>query len=443
MENQLTDAAAPGNALSATDHRANLHTRIKAVAAGGIGNAVEWYDMAIYAVLAPVFAVHFFPNESESAQLLSAFALFGVGFVMRPIGAVVFGHFGDKVGRRAALSWAVILMSLSTLSIGILPTHSSIGLLAAVLLCLARLLQGLSAGGEWGGSTTFIVEYAPSNRRGLYGSWQQVSVATGFLLGSLVAAGVNFTLSDAAMNAWGWRLPFILGGILGVVGLYLRLNLEETPQYQAAEEEAEVTSSPLLQTLRDHKRASAQAFFYSAFYNVTYYILLTYMPTYLSTSLGYTFGQGLLASTITLAVFAAAIPFMGNLSDRMGRKPLLYLATAGLALMTLPLFLIMNTGNFGVVIACLVLFALLMSCFSGAGPATLAEMFPTKVRFTALGVGYNAGAVVFGAGAPYIATWLIAKTGSIVAPAWYVIFGCVITFALITRLKESAFKPLP
>ncbi|MFE5708895.1 MFS transporter [Rhodococcus koreensis] len=417
-------------------------SRLKALSAGAIGNAVEWYDMAIYAVMAPIYASLFFPSGNSTAQLLAAFALFGVGFVMRPIGAVVFGHLGDKVGRKVALSWAVILMSMATLGIGLVPTHAAIGIFAPVLLTLLRLLQGFSAGGEWGGSVAFMVEYAPDGKRGFFGSWQQVSVALGFLAGSLTSALVSTVLSTEALHSWGWRIPFLFGGVLGAVGFYLRRSLEETPRYAEAEAEAEVSRSPLRETFAEHKAACGRAFLYAAFYNVTYYILLTYTPTYLSVTLGYSFTQGLLASVITLIVFAVCIPFTGALSDRIGRKPLLLIACGGCVLFTYPLFLVMNAGHFVYVVSALAVFAILMSCFSGPGPAALAEMFPTEVRFTALSIGYNFGAVAFGAGAPFIATWLIRTTGTSLAPSYYVIFGCMITLCLVLTMRETAFSKL-
>ena len=414
----------------------------KALIAGAIGNAVEWYDFAIYGVLAAVFAGQFFPSDNPTTQLLAAFALFGVGFVMRPLGAVIFGYYGDKVGRRAALSVAVIMMSISTLGIGFLPTYAQVGLLAPLLLCAARLVQGLSAGGEWGGSTSFMVEYAPAHRRGFYGSWQQCSVAVGFLFGSLVAAGLTGLLGPEQMHAWGWRVPFIIGGIIGVVGLYLRLKLEETPAYTNAADNNKTKQNPILATLRSYRKEGVVAFFFPALWNVTYYTLLTFLPTYITRTLGYSTAEALGASVLCLSIFAVAIPFSGALSDKIGRKPLMIISAAGFTVLTVPLFIFMSEGGYGAILITQVVFALLLACFSGPGPTALAELFPTEVRYTALSFGYNLSSVVFGGTAPFIATYLIEATGSKVSPSAFVVLGCAVTLVVVLRLRETAHQPL-
>ncbi|RYF56397.1 MAG: MFS transporter [Comamonadaceae bacterium] len=414
----------------------------RALVAGAIGNAVEWYDFAVYGVLASIFAGQFFPSDNPTTQLLAAFALFGVGFVMRPLRAVVFGYYGDRIGRRAALSAAVIMMSTATLMIGVIPTYAQVGLLAPLLLCVARLLQGFSAGGEWGGSTSFMVEYAPAHRRGLYGSWQQCSVAIGFLTGSIVAAGLTRVLGEETMSSWGWRMPFVVGGIIGVVGLYLRIKLEDTPAYLAAKDDDLPVKNPVRETLMNYRKESVIAFFFPALWNVTYYTLLTFMPTYIAKTLGYSTFQALGASVLSLTVFAILIPVLGSLSDRIGRKPLMITSAAGFTALTLPVFILMANGGYAAVLTGVVIFAVLLSAFSGPGPTALAEVFPTEVRYTALSIGYNFSSVVFGGTAPFLATYLIDKTGSKVAPAAVVIVGCAITLIVVLKLRETAHEKL-
>jgi MHS family proline/betaine transporter-like MFS transporter len=421
---------------------AALAARRRAIVAGAIGNAVEWYDFAIYGMLAAVFAGLFFPSGNETAQLLAAFALFGVGFVMRPLGAVVFGHFGDRIGRRNALAWAVVLMSVATLGIGLLPTYPQVGMLAPILLCLARLLQGFSAGGEWGGGVSFLVEHAPPGRRGFYGSWQQVSVACGFLAGSAVSALVSAVLTPEDLTSWGWRIPFLVGGVLGAVGLYLRLRLEETPAFEDAREAGRATRSPLREVLATCRPQIAVGFLFPAAWNAGYYVILTYMPTFIARSLGYSVSEALLASMVCLGTFAVLLPFLGALSDRVGRRPLLLGATIGFVVLSYPLFLLMLNGGYTGVLLAQVALATVVAVFSGPGPAAMAEMFPTAVRYSGLSLGYNFSSVVFGGTAPFIATWLIATAGSPLAPAFYVMALALITLGVVLRMPETAHRCL-
>ena len=253
----------------------------KAITAGVIGNVLEWYDFGVYGYLVSTLSQLFFPNGSPTVSLLSTFAVFGVGFVMRPVGSIVFGIYGDRYGRRKALSAVVFVMALSTFAMGLLPTYSSVGLLAPVLMVVVRLFQGLSAGGEWGGSTSYIVEFAPAGRRGFFGSWQLVGVAGGFLLGSLTAALLGHWLSPAAELAWGWRLPFLFGILVGVVGAYLRWHLEDTPKFNEIEEQGAVAAAPLSEAFTKYRRETLLGFGITLHNTVAYYIPLIYMNSYM------------------------------------------------------------------------------------------------------------------------------------------------------------------
>ena len=367
----------------------------KAVVAGSIGNFIEWYDFSVYGFFATVIASQFFPSEDQVASLLATFAVFAISFFMRPVGAFVFGHFGDSVGRRSTLAVAVILMGLATFMIGVLPTYGQIGVLAPVLLVVARLLQGLSAGGEWSGSASFMVEYAPEDKRGLYGSWQQFSIVAGLLVGSGIGGILGSVLSEDALNSYGWRIPFILGILVGLVGLYLRLRLEDTPAFRVIEEKAEVESAPIKESLGEHYGESLTAIGFTVGWTVSYYVLLTYMPTYLSSTLGFPLPLALASNAIGLVVLMALIPLTGALSDRVGRKPLLVGFSALISLLTYPLFLLISQGTFLLVVLGQVLFGVIISLFSGPGPAALVEMFPTNVRYSALGISYNIAVAAF------------------------------------------------
>jgi len=414
----------------------------KAVVAGTIGNFIEWYDFSVYGFFATVFASQFFPSDDPVASLLATFAVFAISFFMRPVGAFVFGHYGDKVGRRSTLAVAVILMGLATFMIGVLPNYEQIGVLAPILLVVARLLQGISAGGEWSGSAAFMVEYAPEHRRGLYGSWQQFSIAAGLLVGSAIGGILGTVLSEDALNSYGWRIPFILGILVGAVGLYLRLRLEDTPAFRVIEEKEEVASAPIKESFSAHYRESLTAIGFTVAWTVAYYILLTYMPTYVARTLGFPLSQALLSNAIGLAVLMILIPFMGALSDRVGRKPLLIAFSALIAVLTYPLFLLISGGTFLLVVLGQVLFGVIISLFSGPGPAALVEMFPTNVRYSALGVSYNLAVAAFGGTAPFIATYLVSRTGSNLSPSFYLIAAAVITLIVVSRIKETYRDPL-
>jgi MFS transporter, MHS family, proline/betaine transporter len=414
----------------------------KAVTAGAIGNFVEWYDYSVYGFFAPIIASQFFPSEDRVASLLATFAVFAVAFFMRPVGAFVFGHYGDTVGRRNTLAAAIILMGLATLMIGVLPTYGQIGVLAPILLVVARLLQGFSAGGEWSGSAAFMVEYAPQNRRGLYGSWQQFSIVAGLLLGSAMGGLLGAVLSEDALNAWGWRIPFILGMVVALVGLYLRLRVEDTPAFRIVEEKNEVTDAPVKESFTAHRGESLTAIGFTVAWTVAYYILLTYMPTFVSETLGLPLSQALLSNAIGLVALGALIPFTAALSDRIGRKPLLIGFSALIALLTYPLFLLASTQVLFLIVLAQIIFGVIISLFSGPGPAALVEMFPTNVRYSALGVSYNIAVAAFGGTAPFIATYLISRTGSNLAPGIYLIVAAVITLIVVSRMKETYREPL-
>ena len=411
----------------------------RAVAAAVVGNVLEWYDFAVYAYMAAVIAKSFFPTGDEVTSLLSTFAAFGVGFVMRPLGGILIGRLGDVKGRKTALIVTVALMAAGTVMIGLTPSYQSIGLAAPLLVFVARLIQGFSAGGEWGTSTAFIVEWAPSHRRGLVGSLQQCSVAGGLLLGSSVAAAVSTLLPPEAVDSWAWRIPFLLGGLLGPVGLYLRRHIGETPAFRAAAQlDAAARSAQ-----RRPVGLAARAFGFTVVWTVAYYLVLVYMPTFTRAHAGLTRTEALWATSTGLLVLVIATPFAGALSDRVGRKPLLISSCASLILLPYPLFALMLDGAaVATIVAVQALFALAIALFSGPGPAAIAEIFPTAVRSTWMSIGYSLAVATFGGFAPFIATWLIAATGNPLSPTYYLIAAGIVSLLVIVALDETAGKPL-
>ena len=412
-------------------------TSRKAVTAAVMGNLLEWYDFAIYGYLATIVARNFFPKGDEMTALLSTFATFGVGFVVRPLGGILIGRLGDVRGRKTALMLTIFMMAFGTVMIGLIPTYDSIGLWAPTLLVAARLLQGFAAGGEWGGSTAFIVEWAPRAKRGLYGSFQQSSLAAGLLLGSGIAALFSTALTPEQMETWGWRIPFLLGGILAPVGIYMRRNIDETPAFRKAQSEETDTAAPSPLAL------AGKAFGFTVLWTSAYYMMLTYMPTFTQQHIGLSRSEALWSNTLGLLVLVLVIPFAGALSDRIGRKPLLLTCCLSFVLLSHQLFDSMVTqGSLAVVMGVQVVFALMIASFSGPGPAAISELFPTRLRSTWMSAGYSLAVAIFGGFAPFIATWLIARTGSPLSPTWYVICAAVISTLVILRLPETAHEEL-
>jgi MFS transporter, MHS family, proline/betaine transporter len=425
----MSELAVPGSAAPA------IHETRKAVIAAAIGNVLEWYDFGVYVFFASVLAHNFFPATNPTAALLSSFAVFGVGFLMRPLGGIIIGRIGDTHGRKTALMLTIMSMAFGTALVGVLPTYATIGLAAPVLLVIARLIQGFSAGGEWGGSTAFMVEWAPHGRRGYYGSFQQASIAASLVLASGIGALFATILSPSALTAWGWRLPFLLGIVLAMVGLYLRRNVDETPAYRAAEVRAPATEGGL--TL------AARAFGFTIHWTVAFYILLSYMPTFTRLHGGMSPAQALWSNTIGVVVLMVLIPLFGAISDWAGRKPLLLASCAAFIVLPLPLFsVILGHPAFTTLILVQIVFAAAIALFSGAGPAAIAEMFATIGRSSLMTPAYALAVAIFGGFAPFIATWLIARTGSPISPAYYVIAAAIVSFVVIWRMPETAHQKL-
>jgi MHS family proline/betaine transporter-like MFS transporter len=412
----------------------------RAVTAAVVGNVLEWYDFAIYAFMATVIARKFFPSGDEVTALLSTFAAFGVGFVVRPLGGIVIGRLGDLKGRKTVLLLTIALMAAGTVLIGLIPSYETIGPAASILILIARMLQGFSAGGEWGGSTAFIVEWAPENRRGFYGSLQQCSVAGGLLLGSAVAALVSTVLTAETVDAWAWRIPFLLGGLLGPVGLYMRRNIGETPAFRRVAQE---TAPAATGDATAPAWLAARAFGLTILWSVSYYIVLAYMPTFLQKHVMLGRSEALWATTAGLFALVTTIPLSGLLSDRFGRKPLMLAACVAFMVLPYPLFhLMLAEASLGTIIAIQVALALGIALYSGPGPAAIAEIFPTRGRSTWMSTGYSLSVAMFGGFAPFVATWLIEETGSLLSPAYYVMAAAAASTVVVLRLEESADKPL-
>ena len=409
----------------------------KVLVAGIIGNVMEWYDFGLYGYFAPVIAKLFFPSEDHLASLIATFGVFAAGFVMRPIGALLFGHLGDTVGRTKALAASVILMAVPTFLCGLLPTYATIGETAPVLLTLLRLMQGLSVGGEFTGSIAFMVEHAPPNHRGLVGSWTVCGAALGTLLGSAIGALTTWDLPASDLYSWGWRIPFLIGLGVGVLGLYLRKGIGEPEEFRILQESGKVARSPIRDVLTHRRTELMTAIGLSWLNGVAFYTLFVYMTTYVVSILKLPLGVALMINTVSMGVMAVLAPAMAALSDRIGRVPTLLSGALGLALLSYPLFKLIGHDTIGFILAGQLVFAVLLSVYSGPMPAALVELFPARERYTGLSIGYNLSLALFGGTAPLVATFLIRETGNIMAPSFYVIITAVFTAALLFRHPET------
>ena len=413
------------------------------ISGASIGNAVEWYDFAIYGFLATFIAANFFPAGNETAALLNTFAIFAAAFVMRPLGGLVFGPLGDRIGRQRVLAIVILLMAGSTLAMGLLPTYDAIGVGAPLMLLFLRCLQGFSAGGEYGGGACYLAEFASDRRRGLTVTFIAWSGVVGFLLGSVTVTLLQTLLGDAAMDAYGWRIPFLIAGPLGLVGLYIRLQLTDTPAFEQLAASDDVAASPLREALRTAWRPILQVIGIMIMFNVGYYVVFTYLPTYFIKTLHFSKTTAFVSITVACVVAIVLILPLAALSDRIGRRPLLVAGTTAFAVLAYPLFLLLNSGSVAAAIAAHALLAAIESTYISVAVATAIELFATRVRYSGFSIGYNLCVAAFGGTTPYMVAWLTGSTGNNLAPAFYVIVAAVVSLATVLTLRESAGRPLP
>jgi MHS family proline/betaine transporter-like MFS transporter len=432
----MADTAA---ALGDIDAAGLAGIRRRAILSCAIGNFFELFDFTIYGYFAVAIARAFYPSGS----MFSTFATFGAAFLMRPVGAIVIGAYGDRMGRRAALVVTIGLMAAATGFTGLIPTYQSIGVWAPIALMICRLMQGFSTGGEWGGAAAFLVEYSPPGKRGLIGSMQQLSTQLGSLSGSLSAALLASNLSEADFYAWGWRVPFVIGFVLGPIGYYLRRKVAETPAFERAVEHRAVERSPFVAAIREYRVRMAQAFGLSVVGHTANFTFVIYLVNYAINTMKLPAGSALSCAVVWGVILVTLTPLVGHLSDRMGRRPMI-LASALLNLVFgYPLFLLaVRGGTFFALLTVLATAALFQALYTGVIPSILAEMFPTRVRFTGLSVSYGFAVVLFGGFAPLIATGLVSLTGSPLAPAFYIMAGGAISAAAILSMREHLNAPL-
>ncbi|WFP16126.1 MFS transporter [Citricoccus muralis] len=416
-------------------------TRRRVVGATFIGNFVEWFDYAVYGYLASTIAVTFFPPGNETAQLLSAWGVFAVSFLIRPIGGFVWGWIGDRYGRKTALSWSILIMSLATLCIGLLPTYEAIGMIAPLLLLLIRVIQGFSAAGEYAGASAFLVEYAPRGKRGRYASVVPASTASGLLFGLLFVTVLTGVLGQPTISEWAWRIPFWLAGPLGIIGLYIRMRLEDTPAFAELAEKDDVVRAPWRELFVDNWRVLLQTFGAALLNAVAFYVLLSYMPNYLETQLNLSVTEANVMTSISLITYIGFIVITGGLSDRLGRKKVLLSASVTMFVLAIPAFMLLDEGFFiGTFV--LVIMGATLTLNDGVLPSYLSEQFPTKIRYSGFAVSFNTANALFGGSAAFVATLLISWTGSTLAPAWMLMVAAAIAFVSVMMSKETSHQAL-
>lgn len=422
----------------------------KAITAAALGNAMEWFDFGVYGYVATILGRVFFPHASPSIQIIASLATFSVPFIVRPLGGLFFGMLGDKYGRQKILAITIILMTFSTFSIGLIPSYATIGIWAPILLLLAKLAQGFSVGGEYTGASIFVAEYSPDRKRGFMGSWLDFGSLIGFILGAGLVVILTALMGSEAFEAWGWRIPFFLSLPLGLIGLYLRHALEETPAFQKHVESleegskeglAEGPSVPFKDVARKHWRNLLSCIGIVITTNVAYYMLLTYMPSYLTHDLHYSEDRGVLIIVVVMIAMLFVQPVMGLLSDRFGRRPFIIIGSLAMVLFSVPAFMLITHHSLAMLFLGLLILAIILNCLIGVMAATIPAMFPTQVRYSALAITYNIAILIAGL-SPTFTAWLVESTDNLFAPAWYlVVIGAIGTITGFT-MRETANKPL-
>ncbi|QSR20293.1 MFS transporter [Novosphingobium sp. KA1] len=416
----------------------------RAIAASAIGNATEWFDYGIYAYGVSYISAALFPGETADATLF-ALATFAISFLVRPLGGLFWGPLGDRYGRKAVLGLTILLMAGATVGVGLIPSYAAIGVWAPALLIAMRMLQGFSTGGEYGGAAIFMAEYAPDEKRGFYGSFLEVGTLAGFCAGALLMLGFSLALGEEAMRQWAWRLPFLLAGPLGLVGVYLRARMAETPLFQEAEahrDDSPAGHGGLGHLLKRHRRPLLAMSGLVIALNVVNYTLLSYMPTYLERRLGLATDTALMVPIAGMVFMMVLLPLAGSLSDRIGRKPMWRFSLLGLILLVIPLYHLMGLGTAPAAIG-YVLLGLLYVPQLATISATFPAFFPTPVRFAGFALAYNLSTSLFGGTAPAFNSWLIDVTGNPLVPAYVMIAACLCGLLALRFTPESAGKPLP
>lgn len=408
----------------------------KGIIAACIGNFIEWYEFVLYGYFATVIAAQFFPAGDPAASLLLTFAVFGISFLVRPLGGIIFGYVGDRYGRKVTLSTIILLISGATAAMALVPSYDSIGVAAPILILLLRCLQGLSAGGEWMGSASYIIENAPTNRRATYGAWQPITIILALMTASLAAFAVT-AWTGAELEHWGWRIPFLAALPMGLVGLYLRLRLDESREFAEAVHESGVEKSPLRTTLARDWRSILLVMTLVCSPTMGTYVVFTYAPTFLISRLGIDAGTARISGLASMALVAILVFLFARVADRLGRRPLLIAGAAWVLVFSPVTFLLFETRNTVLLMLGFIVIGIGLAMMFAPQAAVFTELFPTTRRYAGLAIGYNLGAILFGGAGPFVATALIELTDSNFAPAAYLSAGALVSLVAAFIVPET------
>ena len=437
IDDRIAESTAVGPRQT-TSQTVLTRSQKKAIFAATLGTVVEWADWLIYAIFSSVLAGEFFPSHDKTANLLSILAVFAVGFAVRPVGGAVLGAFADRHGRKRTLALSVSLMASASFIIGICPTYQTIGVAAPIILVVARLVQGFSAGGEFGSASAFLVESAPRDRRGFAGAWQHLAVNAGVMVAAAVGLAITFVADDRAMQSWGWRAGFIIAGTLGLVALWIRSAVAESEIFQ--HQKPQQRANPFAILVGRHRRAALRVIGIAMAGNLLNYLWLVHYPTYVHVETGMPLRQALLVNVIAIAVSLALIPFLGALSDRIGRRPILLAFALGSAMFAWPSFALV-TNDFGSALLLQTTAMVLLSGFAATCATVMAEQFPAEVRTTGVGFPYALSVTLFGGTAPYISTAL--TSWGYGQYAWiYVAAVCLTSAFVYATMPETRGKAL-
>nr|WP_315597257.1 MFS transporter [uncultured Cupriavidus sp.] len=414
----------------------------KAAIAAAAGSAIEYYEFGIYGYLAATIGPLFFPSDNPTASLLAILAVFGSAFLMRPIGGIVLGRLGDRLGRRSVLLVTVIGMGVATAAIGVLPTAATGGIIAPILLLLIRLFQGFFAGGEVTGAAAYVAESAPRGRRGFFGAFTPVGVAVGGALAATVCGLTNSVLGSDAMTEWGWRIPFLTAIPMVMISVLVRKRVEESVAFQQFQQHSEPPKAPLTEVLSQHMPSVLKVLFLSFGQNVGYWVGLVFMNIYMTTYLKYDKGTVYWIMAFVSITMACLMPFWGGLSDRLGRKKVLSIGFVAYTVLVVPMMMLMDQHSIGLAALAMFIVALPLPIVQSVGYPTYAEQFPTRVRYSGMAFSFNFGTILGGGVTPYIATSLIGSTGNLLSPAYLLMGGSAISLIALLFVKETAKEAL-